>query len=73
MSEREFKMGAVVELRSGGPPMTVRGYIPQHPLNGVDVEWFIGAVLRHACFPEKALRLSASDRVSGPEPQQSPE
>jgi uncharacterized protein YodC (DUF2158 family) len=48
----QFKVGDVVRLKSGGPPMTVA--IP-----GEDIycHWFLGSQQQHGSFPPEALEL----------------
>jgi uncharacterized protein YodC (DUF2158 family) len=48
----EFGLGAVVELKSGGPAMTIR------KISGglIDCEWFKDATLRKATFELHSLK-----------------
>lgn len=61
MSEPLFKIGDVVALKSGGPPMTVWGvrlnqYMGKRPYPIVyDVNWFSGTELRRDGFVEPEL------------------
>ncbi len=52
MSEK-FKAGDVVQLRSGGQPMTVRN---AYDMEAVLCQWFEGDVLRSNGFPAVCLR-----------------
>jgi uncharacterized protein YodC (DUF2158 family) len=50
----EFELGALVELKSGGPPMTVR----KTSGSRIDCEWFKDATLRNATFELHSLKLA---------------
>jgi uncharacterized protein YodC (DUF2158 family) len=48
----DFNEGDVVQLASGGPAMTVTGYLAQEHLN---CSWFANNKLSHGTFNPKAL------------------
>lgn len=55
MDQARFKVGDQVELKSGGPTMTVTGYV----YNGnVDAKWFSGGKLSSGEFPSGSLQLA---------------
>ncbi len=65
MIEQVFKPGDVVELRSGGPKMTVRNYEPQDSAE-VTCEWFDKShSLCTKSFHQDTLRTYNSPYVSG--------
>lgn len=50
-----FKVGEIVQLKSGGPKMTVTG-APSDQYNKIyATSWFAGAKLEHGHFPEQSL------------------
>ena len=51
---KEFGLGAIVELKSGGPPMTVRRVSGGR----IDCEWFKDAILKKATFEFHSLKLA---------------
>ncbi len=53
--QREFKEGDIVQLKSGGPEMTVKEWCRVY--NGWVCQWFDGKRLRDARFPENQLKL----------------
>ncbi len=53
----EFKLGDVVELRSGGPPMTVVGYDDDEPPR-LCCSFFIGTELMTIGFVSGVLTMS---------------
>jgi uncharacterized protein YodC (DUF2158 family) len=55
----DLELGAVVELNSGGPPMTVR------EISGsvIHCEWFKDATLKKASFERHSLRLAAKSKT----------
>lgn len=57
-----FKIGDIVQIKSGGPKMTVVGIVKHHDVfdehqepNSYRTSWFAGAKLEHGTFPEDAL------------------
>lgn len=50
-----FKVGDIVQLRSGGPEMTVRT-IPTATNDHYNCQWFAGKKLEHGSFPEDSLK-----------------
>jgi uncharacterized protein YodC (DUF2158 family) len=54
-----FKIGEIVQLKSGGPKMTVTG-IPTAHNEHYSTSWFAGAKLEHGRFPQESL-MAAKD------------
>ena len=55
MAERQqFQPGDVVQLKSGGPAMTVGGWVAE---DSVRCHWFDGATAKTEIFPTAAIRL----------------
>lgn len=52
----EFKVGDVVRLKSGGPPMTVTevGKASEEPT--IWCQWFEGADTKNGTFPPEAIK-----------------
>lgn len=59
MAGERITAGDVVQLRSGGPPMTVDS-IPEGADYGI-CSWFIGAKAEQSTFPLISLRRADSD------------
>lgn len=60
MLAQKYKAGDVVELKSGGPKMTVSGYVTSNGLNEfakVFCQWFVGTKLEKERFSEDSLQL----------------
>lgn len=60
----KFKSGDVVTLKSGGPLMTVDGYmglVPGVETKTVRCKWFIGNKSENGNFHEDALKLGEGD------------
>jgi uncharacterized protein YodC (DUF2158 family) len=53
MAKKPIKIGTVVRLNSGGPPMTVVRFNDTH----VAVIWVSGAMVQKATFPRECIRL----------------
>lgn len=51
----EFNVGDVVELKSGGPEMTVSKPAYNTQPDEVDCQWFGGRKLEHGKFPKASL------------------
>jgi uncharacterized protein YodC (DUF2158 family) len=56
----DFKLGDVVQLKSGGPAMTVSERVAADTVRCI---WFDGATARNEVFPVAALQ-----RFEGPKP-----
>ena len=52
--QQQFKPGDVVQLKSGGPAMTVGGKVAE---DSVRCHWFDGATAMTEIFPAAAIRL----------------
>ncbi len=58
MRMTEFKVGDVVRLKSGGPPMTIV-YIDNEFSTQLSCRWFVeGHEVRHDQFPPAALKYA---------------
>jgi uncharacterized protein YodC (DUF2158 family) len=57
---RDFKPGDVVQLKSGGPAMTVGGRVAE---DSIRCHWFDGATAKTEIFPAATIRL-----YEGPKP-----
>ena len=57
---KRFKTGDIVQLKSGGPKMTVEGY---DAINGrlVQCQWFAGSKLSDGYFEEDVLQPVTDD------------
>jgi uncharacterized protein YodC (DUF2158 family) len=55
MAESNFKMGDVVELISGGPPMTINT-IRSGGIATIQTSWFSGKKLESGLFSSSALK-----------------
>jgi uncharacterized protein YodC (DUF2158 family) len=55
-----FKIGDTVELKSGGPKMTVAG--PAFYGNALVCQWFDGTKLSSGEFPPSSLKPADTDR-----------
>ena len=54
---RKFKPGDIVQLKSGGPKMTVQRYEKFSLYNEATCQWFVNSVeYRTASFPETSLK-----------------
>ena len=51
-----FKIGDIVQLKSGGPKMTIREYTSTDE-NYVSCQWFAGNKLESGAFPTESLIL----------------
>ena len=57
----QFKKGEIVQLKSGGPKMTVRDECTTR--EGVVIcQWFAGAKLEQGAFPTDSLQTPADDK-----------
>lgn len=54
-----FKIGEIVELKSGGPKMTVTEIIAT---GKVRCSWFVGSKHASTVFPLKSLQIPGEDR-----------
>ena len=52
---KDFKTGDTVNLKSGGPDMTVKGLSPDG--ENVITQWFAGKKLEKGYFPPDSLEL----------------
>ncbi|MGC2970456.1 YodC family protein [Paraburkholderia aspalathi] len=51
----KFKIGDIVQLKSGGPEMTVQS-IPSSTSSSYRCQWFAGKKLESGPFPEESLK-----------------
>ncbi|RTQ52312.1 DUF2158 domain-containing protein [Hymenobacter gummosus] len=61
MADQPFKPGDIVQLKSGGPKMTVErkdGFRISLPgeADKVDCQWFVGNKLQHGSFYPESLK-----------------
>jgi len=59
MLHGEWTVGDLVQLKSGGPAMTV---VSVYPNNGVFCKWMRGSKLQESTFPNAALRVPQPDK-----------
>ncbi len=58
MSE-ELKKGDVVELKSGGPEMTIDGFTNSGTTSAkCNCQWFVSFKLRRGCFSKESLKIA---------------
>ncbi len=58
-----MKLGDLVELAGGGPPMTILQRSADRGFEGWLCVWQVNGTARRATFPEQALRLCDPQRV----------
>jgi uncharacterized protein YodC (DUF2158 family) len=58
----ELKTGDVVQLKSGGPKMTVTVVGDQYGVPTVWCVWFVGTKREEGQFPPDTLELSSRDK-----------
>ena len=58
----DFEIGDVVQLRSGGPKMTVHGLVSD---GDVVCQWFEGNAVHEESFPKDALKKTESGTAGG--------
>jgi uncharacterized protein YodC (DUF2158 family) len=64
----KFKIGEQVQLKSGGPVMTVAGVVQAPPnvfnsANGhIRCQWFSGKKLENGAFPAESLRKPVEEK-----------
>jgi uncharacterized protein YodC (DUF2158 family) len=51
----KFKIGDIVQLKSGGPEMTVQG-VPGSTTSSYRCQWFAGKKLESGTFQEESLK-----------------
>lgn len=54
MADEQFKPGDVVQLKSGGPQMTISFY--QNDLGSYVCQWFVKTKLEEGIFSPEAIR-----------------
>lgn len=54
--DEQFTDGDVVELKSGGPRMTIAGVVQQEGQKTLKCDWFDGAIVRSGQFPEISFK-----------------
>ena len=76
MADHHYKIGEVVQLRSGGPMMTVEALIGPSELamlisgttsseRSYRCQWFNGRTLASGVLPEESLQPAKADGVDG--------
>lgn len=55
MYDNAFKVGDIVQLKSGGPEMTVKAVPPPHS-ELYTCQWFAGKKLESGTFPSDSLK-----------------
>jgi uncharacterized protein YodC (DUF2158 family) len=64
MAEQTYKIGDQVQLKSGGPVMTVNRFFAALGVHGEAVyrcQWFAGKKLESGDFAEEALQIPAQE------------
>ena len=64
-NSEKFQTGDIVQLKSGGPKMTVVGYADIFGTSDkktVRCQWFAGSKLESGSFPEDSLEVPAKDK-----------
>jgi len=64
MPQEKFKAGQIVRLKSGGPKMTVQGYVHLGMdvyIDDVRCKWFVGNADKVGDFHEDSLELDDDD------------
>jgi len=51
----KFKVGDIVQLKSGGPKMTCTNPDPSYHVGEVECKWFAGGKQQSGYFPKDAL------------------
>ncbi|WP_408398329.1 YodC family protein [Paraburkholderia nemoris] len=67
MATQSFKIGDSVQLKSGGPEMTVKS-VPEGPVKSYRCQWFAGKKLDEGVFPPDSLKAHIAPPVSTPTP-----
>lgn len=65
MTQKRYQVGDVVELKSGGPVMTVTDLMAGYP-DDANCSWFSGDKLEQGAFPMAALREVEKDEGDDP-------
>jgi uncharacterized protein YodC (DUF2158 family) len=60
----QITAGIVVQLKSGGPHMTVSRIRELNGETRVDCDWFEGTKAQHGTFPPASLKVVTEDRES---------
>lgn len=55
MAKQDFKPGDIVQLKSGGPPMTVASHDASMGKGTVRCQWFAGKKMESGYFPADSL------------------
>jgi uncharacterized protein YodC (DUF2158 family) len=63
----EFKVGDIVQLKSGGPKMTVGERPLGHSARGVYCQWFAGSKLESGYFSPATLARPTEKKTEGKE------
>jgi uncharacterized protein YodC (DUF2158 family) len=57
----EFKLGNIVQLKSGGPKMTVSEPQGRNVSGKVFCQWFAGSKLEQGFFPKEAIEIAKNE------------
>jgi uncharacterized protein YodC (DUF2158 family) len=65
MAEQSFQPGDIVQLKSGGPKMTVQrkdDFLPRigQEADKVECQWFVGNKLQHGSFFPESLKSATT-------------
>lgn len=57
--EQSFKKGDIVQLKSGGPKMTIKELVPKELFHSGDYicQWFSGASLKQGYFSPNSIQV----------------
>ncbi len=64
----QITAGIVVQLKSGGPHMTVSRIRELNGETRVDCDWFEGTKAQHGTFPPASLKVVTEERTTSVEP-----
>ncbi len=60
--EDQIRAGVVVQLKSGGPYMTVANLREWHGRMEANCDWFEGTKAQSGCFPLTSLKIVTEER-----------
>lgn len=59
---KDFQVGETVQLKSGGPRMTVQNVAGFHETLSIHCQWFAGDLLQGGAFPRESLKRLDADQ-----------